>query len=148
MARILPTVRARFRTSKACSSVSAAKDAGSRFWLSRRLLDTLNLSRYFAAICGQDTFGIQKPDPQMLRLTIRRAGGEAQRAIMIGDSMTDVRTARAANVPVIAVDFGYSEVAPAALDADRLISSYTELPQAIAAVGTEAAAPLAGGNPP
>jgi phosphoglycolate phosphatase len=117
-------------------------------WLSRRLLDALNLSRYFAAICGQDTFGIQKPDPQMLRLTIRRAGGEAQRAIMIGDSMTDVRTARAANVPVIAVDFGYSEVAPAALDADRLISSYTELPQAIAAVGMEAAAPLAGGNPP
>jgi phosphoglycolate phosphatase len=119
-------------------------------WLSLRLLDTLNLSRYFAAICGQDTFGIQKPDPQMLRLTIRRAGGEVQRAIMIGDSMTDVRTARAANVPVIAVDFGYSEVTPAALDADRLISSYTELPQAIAAVGTKAAAaaPLAGGNPP
>ena len=119
-------------------------------WLSRRLLDALNLSRYFAAICGQDTFGIQKPDPQMLRLTIRRVGGEVQRAIMIGDSMTDVRTARAANVPVIAVDFGYSEVTPAALDADRLISSYTELPQAIAAVGTKAAAaaPLAGGNPP
>jgi phosphoglycolate phosphatase len=117
-------------------------------WLSRRLLDALNLSRYFVAICGPDTFGIQKPDPQMLRLTIRRAGGEAQRAIMIGDSMTDVRTARAANVPVIAVDFGYSEVAPAALDADRLISSYTELPQAIAAVGMEAAAPVAGGNSP
>ena len=99
-----------------------------------RLLDTLNLSRYFAAICGQDTFGIQKPDPQMLRLTIRCAGGEVQRAIMIGDSTTDVRTARAANVPVIAVDFGYSEVAPAALNADRLISSFTELPHAIAAV--------------
>jgi phosphoglycolate phosphatase len=121
-------------------------------WLSVRLLDTLNLSRYFAVICGQDTFGIQKPDPQMLRLTIRCAGGEVQRAIMIGDSTTDVRTARAANVPVIAVDFGYSEVAPAALNADRLISSFTELPHAIAAVGTEApaaaAAPLASGNPP
>jgi phosphoglycolate phosphatase len=124
-------------------------------WLSRRLLDTLNLSRYFAAICGQDTFGIQKPDPQMLRLTIRRAGGEVQRAIMIGDSITDVRTARAANVPVIAVDFGYSEVAPEALNADRLISSFTELPRAIAAVVTQepsaaaaADAQLAGGNPP
>jgi phosphoglycolate phosphatase len=121
-------------------------------WLSLRLLDALDLSRYFAAICGQDTFGIQKPDPQMLRLTIRRAGGEAQQAIMIGDSMTDVRTARAANVPVIAVDFGYSEVAPAALNADRLISSFTDLPHAIAAVGTgapaAAAAPLAGGNRP
>jgi phosphoglycolate phosphatase len=121
-------------------------------WLSVRLLDTLNLSRYFAAICGQDTFGIQKPDPQMLRLTIRRAGGEVQHAIMIGDSLTDVRTARAADVPVIAVDFGYSEVAPAALNADRLISSFTELPHAIASVRNEApaaaAAPLAGGSGP
>ena len=105
-------------------------------WLSVRLLDTLNLSRYFAAICGHDTFGIQKPDPQMLRLTIRRAGGQVQRAIMIGDSLTDVRTARAANVPVIAVGFGYSEVMPQALNADRLISSFSELPHAIAAVGT------------
>ena len=57
---------------------------------------------------------------------------------------------RAASVPVIAVGFGYSEVAPAALNADYLISSYAELPQAIAAVRMEAAAaaPLAGGNPP
>jgi phosphoglycolate phosphatase len=124
-------------------------------WLSLRLLDTLNLSRHFAAICGPDTFGMQKPDPQILQLTIRRAGGDVQRAIMVGDSITDVRTARAANVPVIAVDFGYSEVAPEALNADRLISSFGELPQAIAAVGRQArpavaaaAAPVAGGNPP
>jgi phosphoglycolate phosphatase len=104
-------------------------------WLSLRLLDTLNLNRYFAAVCGPDTFGIQKPDPQMLRLTIRRAGGEEQRAIMVGDTMIDVRTARAASVPVIAVDFGYSEVAPETLNADRLISSFSELSHAIAAVG-------------
>ena len=53
---------------------------------------------------------------------------------------------------MIAVDFGYSEVVPVALKADRLISSFTELPHAIAAVGTPpraaAAAPVAGGNPP
>jgi phosphoglycolate phosphatase len=124
--------------------------------LSVRLLDVLNLSRYFAAICGQDTFGVQKPDPQMLRLTIRRTGGDVARAIMIGDSLTDVRTARAANVPVIAVDFGYSEVAPAALEADRLIDSFAELPFAIAVLATQApaaarsatAAPLPGGNSP
>ena len=79
-------------------------------WLSIRLLDTLKLSRHFAAICGQDTFGVQKPDPRMLRLTIERAGGEAGRAIMVGDSGTDIRTSRAATVPVVAVDFGYSEV--------------------------------------
>jgi len=112
-------------------------------WLSLRLLDTLNLSRYFAAICGQDTFGIQKPDPQMLRLTIRRAGGEVRRTIMVGDSMIDVRTARAANVPIIAVAFGYSEVAPETLNADRLVTSFIELPHAIAAVGMQARAAAA-----
>ncbi len=64
-------------------------------WLSVRLLDTLKLTRHFAAICGQDTFGMQKPDPEVLRRTIA-AGGEPDRAIMVGDSGTDIRTARAA----------------------------------------------------
>ena len=44
-------------------------------WLSVRLLDALGLSPRFAAICGQDTFGMQKPDPEVLRRTIRAAGG-------------------------------------------------------------------------
>jgi phosphoglycolate phosphatase len=122
-------------------------------WLAIKLLDALKLSHYFAAISGQDTFGVQKPDPQMLRLTIRRAGGEVTRAIMVGDSLTDLRTARAANVPAIAVAFGYSEVPVASLQADRLIGSFAELPAAIAAIETQgfsaaATAPLAGGNQP
>ena len=119
--------------------------------LAVRLLDAVKLSNYFAAICGQGTFGMQKPDPQMLRLTIRRAGGELHRAVMVGDSRTDVRTARAANVPVIAVDFGYSEVSVATLHPDRVIGSFAELPAALAAVERKyspatatAAAPIAG----
>ena len=56
---------------------------------------------------------------------------------MIGDSGTDVRTARAAQVPVIAVDFGYSEVPIATLQPDRIISAYGELPVAIAGVVAE-----------
>ena len=100
-------------------------------WL---LLTKLNLTRYFAAICGQDTFGVMKPHPEILLKTILRAGGEWTDAIMIGDSGTDVRTARAAQVPVIAVDFGYSEVPIATLQPDRIISSYGELPAAIAGV--------------
>jgi phosphoglycolate phosphatase len=112
-------------------------------WLAVRLLDVLKLSQYFAAICGPDTFGVQKPDPQILRLTIRRAGGEPQRAIMVGDSITDVRTARAASVPVIAVDFGYSEQPVATLHPDRLISSFTELPAAIDAIEGQRLAAIA-----
>jgi len=100
-------------------------------WLSVRLLETLKLAQRFAAICGQDTFGMQKPDPEILRRTILRAGGEPRQAIMVGDSGTDVRTARAANVPVIAVDFGYTDVPIAALQPDRVISSFADLPAAI-----------------
>jgi phosphoglycolate phosphatase len=100
-------------------------------WLSVRLLDVLHLTRHFATVCGQDTFGVQKPDPRMLRLTIERAGGEPTRAIMVGDSGTDIRTSRAATVPVIAVDFGYSEVPIALLRPDRIIGSYADLPAAV-----------------
>jgi len=101
-------------------------------WLSKRLLDTLKLADRFAAICGQDTFGMQKPDPEVLRLTVRRAGGEPSRAIMVGDSITDIHTARAARVPVVAVDFGYSDVPITVLQPDRIISSLADLPDAIA----------------
>jgi phosphoglycolate phosphatase len=103
-------------------------------WLSRRLLDALNLTQRFVTICGQDTFGVMKPDPDVLRQTIRRAGGGLAAAIMVGDSGTDIRTARAANVPVIAVDFGYTEVPIATLRPNRIISAYGELPAAIATV--------------
>jgi phosphoglycolate phosphatase len=103
-------------------------------WLARLLLTKLKLTPYFAVICGQDTFGVMKPHPEILLKTILRAGGEPADAIMIGDSGTDVRTARAARVPVIAVDFGYSEVPIATLQPDRIISAYGELPAAIAGV--------------
>jgi phosphoglycolate phosphatase len=103
-------------------------------FLSVRLLEELKLSHHFVAICGQDTFGVQKPDPEMLRQTILRAGGEPTHAIMVGDSEIDVRTSRAAAVSVIAVDFGYSEVPIATLNPDRLISSFAELPAAIAEI--------------
>jgi phosphoglycolate phosphatase len=103
-------------------------------WLSRRLLDQLALSARFAAICGQDTFGIQKPDPEVLRRTVARAGGALERAVMVGDSATDVRTARAAGIPVIAVDFGYSDPPVKTFEPDRLISHFDELPAAVTAL--------------
>jgi len=102
--------------------------------LSVRLLDKLRLANRFVAICGQDTFGIQKPDPEILRRTVRAAGGTLEKAIMIGDSIMDIRTARAAGVPIIAVDFGYSERPVAEFSPDRIISHFAELPGSIAAV--------------
>ena len=99
--------------------------------MSRLLLEALGLTRRFAAICGQDTFGVQKPDPEILRRTIEAAGGDIRHAVMVGDSGTDIATARAAGVPVVAVDFGYSETPVKELGPDRLISHFDELPQAV-----------------
>jgi phosphoglycolate phosphatase len=100
--------------------------------LSVMLLRQLGLADRFAAICGQDTFGMQKPDPEVLRRTIAAAGGNPQRAIMIGDSLTDIRTARGAGVPVIAVDFGYTDRPVTELGPDRIISRFVQLPAAVA----------------
>jgi phosphoglycolate phosphatase len=102
--------------------------------LSVLLLQKLQLADRFAAICGQDTFGIQKPDPEILRQTITASGGDPRRAIMIGDSLTDIRTARAASVPIVAVDFGYSDPPVSQFEPDRLISHFAQLPAAIAAI--------------
>ena len=99
--------------------------------LSVMLLTQLGLADRFAAICGQDTFGMQKPDPEVLRRTIAAAGGNPQQAIMIGDSLTDIRTARGAGVPVIAVDFGYTDRPVTELGPDRIISRFDQLPAAV-----------------
>jgi phosphoglycolate phosphatase len=101
-------------------------------WLSVRLLEALGLAQRFGAICGQDTFGIQKPDPEMLRRTIVKAGGDPACAVMVGDSATDVDTARAAGIPVVAVDFGYTETPVSLLAPDRVISHFDALPAVVA----------------
>ena len=101
-------------------------------WLAVKLLKTLGLDQRFACICGQDTFKVMKPDPEILLGTIKRAGGDPALAVMIGDSGTDIRTARAANIPVIAVDFGYTEAPIETLHPDLVIGSYADLPPAIA----------------
>jgi phosphoglycolate phosphatase len=99
--------------------------------LSRLLLEALGLTRRFAAICGQDTFGIQKPDPEFLRRTIQAAGGDIRNAVMVGDSGIDIASARAAGIPVVAVDFGYSDTPVKDLGPDRLIGHFDQLVVAV-----------------
>ncbi|UCI05727.1 phosphoglycolate phosphatase [Mesorhizobium sp. B1-1-8] len=76
---------------------------------SATLIGALGMSKYFAAICGQDTFAFRKPDPRHLTETIKLAGGDPHNALMVGDSQTDIDTAKAAGIPVVAVDFGYTD---------------------------------------
>jgi phosphoglycolate phosphatase len=100
-------------------------------WLSKLLLDRLGLSARFSAICGADTFGVSKPDPVILRETVARAGGVLSGTIMVGDAGPDVGVARRAGIPVIGVEFGYTDVPIAELKPDRLIGHMKDLPAAV-----------------
>jgi phosphoglycolate phosphatase len=100
-------------------------------WLSKLLLDRLGLSSRFSAICGADTFGVSKPDPAILQQTVARAGGHITSAIMVGDAGPDIGAARRAGVPVIGVEFGYTEVPMVDLKPDRLINHMNKLPAAV-----------------
>jgi phosphoglycolate phosphatase len=103
-------------------------------WLSKLLLDRLALSSRFSAICGADTFGISKPDPAILKQTIAQAGGQLSSAVMVGDAGPDIGVARRAGIPVIGVEFGYTEVPIADLRPDRVISHMRQLPAAVQAL--------------
>jgi len=98
---------------------------------SKLFLDHFDLSRRFAAIAGRDSFSVCKPDPRHLTETIALAGGDPARAVMVGDSRTDVNTARAAGIPVVCVPFGYTDVPVEALLPDRVIHHFSELPAAV-----------------
>ena len=104
-------------------------------WLSKRLLDELGLSPRFSAICGADTFGVSKPNPVILQQTVARAGGHIGATIMVGDAGPDVGVARRAGVPVIGVEFGYTDVPIVELKPDRLIGHMRDLPAAVHSLG-------------
>jgi phosphoglycolate phosphatase len=95
--------------------------------LSRALIESLGLSGYFNAIVGMDTIRIAKPDPRIYGETLRRMEVNGGRTVMIGDSETDVLTARAAGVPVIGVTFGYTPKPVAEFRPDYLADSFEEL---------------------
>lgn len=99
--------------------------------LSVQLLDALDMSRFFGSVVGPDTLGVAKPDPRPFREAVSRLGLVAPRAVMVGDSETDILTARNAGVPVIGVPFGYTPRPVSEFSPDRLISHFDEAYEAI-----------------
>jgi len=96
-----------------------------------KLIAKLGVSHRFVALTGGDTFSFRKPDPNHLIETAKRAGFEISKAIMIGDSSTDINAARNAVIPSIAVTFGYSDIPVDQLGASAVIDNYAELSNAL-----------------
>ena len=99
--------------------------------LAKRIIDGLDGSSFFDRITGGDTYEFRKPDPRHLINTILETGKKVETAIMIGDSENDINCAKKANIPSIAVNFGYSKVPVESLNPDLVMSDYINLTQHI-----------------
>ena len=110
----------------AATGATLAVCTNKREHLSRKLLQELDLARYFVGLAGRDTFTVSKPDPGHLLGTIELAGG-ARRAVMVGDSDIDVTTANAARIPIVLARFGYGPPPRDGTCADAAIDHFDEL---------------------
>lgn len=93
--------------------------------LALRCIEALGWTGRFDAVIGGDTLPVRKPDPAPLFEAIARCGGG--RAAYVGDSITDTDTGRNANVPTVAVSFGFSDRPAEQLDAMALIDHFGDL---------------------
>ena len=99
--------------------------------ISLNVLKGLDLMRYFRSVIGGDALTERKPAAGHLLETAARTLPGYRQAVMIGDSATDVAAARNANVPVVAVTYGYTNVPAEELGADATIENMSELPTII-----------------
>lgn len=96
--------------------------------LAEKLLAALGIRDRFAALVGADTLPVRKPDPTAYREAVLRAGGEVARSFLVGDTETDVKTARAAGVKVALVGFGPEGPGIDRLGPDYLLHDFAGLP--------------------
>lgn len=95
--------------------------------LAETLLQSLGVRHEFASMLGADSLPVRKPDPEHLLETVRRAGGDVTRCVLVGDTVTDRDTSKNAGVPSILVTFGPGDDNVRDLAPEGLISHFDEL---------------------
>jgi phosphoglycolate phosphatase len=100
--------------------------------LSLAVMNALDLTKRFKVIVGPDMAPRPKPDASHLLRTVELAGGDPKRTVMVGDSINDVLAAKNAEIPVVVVTFGYTDVPAKDLGGDALIDRFDELDAAVA----------------
>ncbi len=95
--------------------------------LAEAVLQSLGVRDAFGSMIGADTLPVRKPDPAPFREAVLRAGGNPERALLVGDSETDQNTALAAGVPSVMVGFGPAGMEVASLKPDAIITHFNEL---------------------
>ena len=90
-------------------NISMAVCTNKQEHLSNDLLKKIGIYDYFEYVAGSDTFDYCKPDPRHLTNVVEILDGDVKKTIMIGDSETDANAAKAAEIPVILLENGYTE---------------------------------------
>ncbi len=99
--------------------------------LSIDLLKKINIYHFFDYVAGGNTFNHNKPDPRHLINTIEIIGGDTKRTLMIGDSETDSNASKAANIPFILIEDGYTEKKTNEIYHDYLVKDFIGLEKII-----------------
>lgn len=102
------------------------------------VLSRVGLSPLIDGVVGGD-FPRRKPDGEHILETLRRLGADLGSSLYVGDSVTDVKAARSAEIPIICVAFGYAQTTPEALGADIMIPSFDKLCDAVSKLSTSRA---------
>jgi phosphoglycolate phosphatase len=90
-------------------NISMAVCTNKQEHLSNDLLKKIGIYDFFEYVAGSDTFDYCKPDPRHLTNVVEILDGDIKKTIMIGDSETDANAAKAAEIPVILLENGYTE---------------------------------------
>ncbi|MGE3623815.1 MAG: HAD family hydrolase [Bdellovibrionales bacterium] len=133
--QIFPYVRElleKYRTSGVKIGICTNKQEASTL----RLLNDLDLMRYFDFVAGGDTFPTHKPHPDHVKGVMEKLDVVPPNAVMIGDGPNDIRAAQGAGIPCIAVAYGYGSDF-AEYGADKIVADFRELPEALASLGFE-----------
>ena len=105
-------------------SISMAVCTNKQEYLSNDLLKKIGIYDFFEYVAGSDTFDYCKPDPRHLTNVVEILDGDIKRTIMIGDSETDANAAKAAEIPVILLENGYTEKNTTEIYHNHLIKDY------------------------
>ena len=90
-------------------NISMAVCTNKQEHLSNDLLKKIGIYDFFEYVAGSDTFDYCKPDPRHITNIIEIMGGEINKSLMFGDSETDANAAKAASIPVVLLENGYTE---------------------------------------
>ena len=99
--------------------------------LAHLLLRALGVFDRFGAVLGADSLTVRKPDPEHLNETARRIGAQPRLSVMLGDTRNDLETARAAGVPCVLTEFGFSAEPLAELGPDAVVTHFDEVAEVL-----------------